>query len=150
MDDLLTARLCTALMRIGTKMATGFDQHFAPLGLSQAHFRFLLAVWEEGGIAGIAPSALAEHLLVERATVSVLGNVLVERGLIERRPGEDRRSHKLVLTANGGALLQQAVPRAVILADHTLGSIEPAHLLALRDHLALIEARLRASTPPEE
>ncbi|MFC4453544.1 MarR family winged helix-turn-helix transcriptional regulator [Deinococcus sonorensis] len=150
MDDLLASRVCTALMRIGTKMATGFDQHFAPLGLSQAQFRFLLAVWEEGGEAGIAPSALAEHLLVERATVSVLGNVLVERGLIERRPGEDRRSHKLALTATGGALLQRAVPRAVGLADYTLGTIEPAHLLALRDQLALIEARLRTAPPPEE
>lgn len=150
MDDLLTSRLCTALMRIGTKMATGFDQHFAALGLTQAQFRFLLAVWEEGGEEGIAPSALASHLLIERATVSVLGNALVERGLIERRPGENRRSHRLALTAQGGSLLERAVPRAVSLADYTLANIETAQLLALREHLGLIEARLRDYTPPEE
>ncbi len=150
MADLLTSRLCTALMRIGTRMATGFDQHFSTLGLSQAQFRFLLAVWEEGGPEGIAPSVLAEHLLVERATVSVLSTVLVDRGLIERRPGENRRSHRLALTAQGGALLQRAVPRAVSLADYTLATIDPAQLLALRDQLDLIEARLRAYTPPEE
>ena len=43
------------LMRIGTRMATGFDQHFAELGITQAQFRILLAVWEQGGAAGIAP-----------------------------------------------------------------------------------------------
>lgn len=150
MDDLLTSRLCTALMRIGTKMATGFDQHFAVLGLTQAQFRLLLAVWEEGGPEGIAPSVLAEHLLVERATISVLSTVLVDRGLIERRPGENRRSHKLALTAQGGALLQCAVPRAVRLADYTLANIDPAQLLALREQLDLIEARLRDYTPPKE
>ncbi|UQN09315.1 MarR family winged helix-turn-helix transcriptional regulator [Deinococcus sp. QL22] len=150
MDDLLTSRLCTALMRIGTKMATGFDQHFAALGLTQAQFRFLLAVWEEGEPDGIMPSVLAEHLLVERATVSVLSTLLVNRGLIERRPGENRRSHRLALTAQGGALLQQAVPRAIHLADYTLATIEPAQLLALSDQLNLIEARLRDYTPPEE
>ncbi len=150
MDDLLTSRLCTALMRIGTKMATGFDQHFAVLGLTQAQFRLLLAVWEEGGSEGIAPSVLAEHLLVERATISVLSTVLVDRGLIERRPGENRRSHKLALTAGGGDLLQRAVPRAISLADYTLATIDPAQLLALREQLDLIEARLRDFTPPEE
>ncbi|WP_216329096.1 MarR family winged helix-turn-helix transcriptional regulator [Deinococcus aestuarii] len=150
MDDLLTSRLCTALMRIGTKMATGFDQHFAALGLTQAQFRLLLAIWEEGGAQGIAPSVLADHLLIERATVSVLGNALVERGLIERRPGEDRRSHRLALTREGGDLLQRAVPRAVGLADYTLGTIEATQLLALREQLGLIEARLRDYTPPEE
>ena len=149
MDDLLTSRLCTALMRIGTKMATGFDQHFVPLGLTQAQFRLMLAIWEEGGAEGIAPSALADHLLIERASVSVLGNTLVERGLIERRPGENRRSHRLTLTAQGGALLQRAVPRAISLADYTLSTIEPAQLLALQEQLDLIEARLRDYTPPE-
>lgn len=137
-------------MRVGTKMATGFDQHFSGLGLTQAQFRFLLAVWEEGGPEGIMPSALAEHLLIERGTVSVLATALVNAGLLERRPGENRRSHRLALTAQGGALLQQAVPRAVALADHTLTGLDTAHRLSLRSALDTIEATLRDWTPPPD
>ena len=29
-------------MRVGTRMATGFDQHFAEFGIMQAQFRALL------------------------------------------------------------------------------------------------------------
>lgn len=147
-NDLLASQLCTALMRIGTRMATGFDQYFSGLGLTQAQFRFLLAVWEEGGLEGIMPSSLAGHLLIERGTVSVLATALVKAGLIERRPGENRRSHRLALTAQGGALLQQSVPRAVTLADHTLAGLDAAHRLALRAALDTIEATLRDWTPP--
>lgn len=150
MDDLLASRLCTALMRLGTRMAAGFDQHFARSGLTQAQFRLLLAVWEEGGGQGITPSDLADYLLVERATVSGLAAALVDRGLCERRPGENRRSHRLALTERGGELLGRVVPRAVRLADYTLSSLTPAQLLALREGLETIEARLRDYAPPEE
>ncbi|HET9480124.1 MAG TPA: MarR family transcriptional regulator, partial [Candidatus Polarisedimenticolia bacterium] len=95
----LPSWLCTALMRIGTRMAAGFDQRFAGSGVTQAQFRLLLAVRQEGGPEGVAPSALADHLLIERASVTFLANCLVERGLLERRPGENRRSHRLRLTA---------------------------------------------------
>ena len=88
--------------------------------------------------------------LLNSLTASVLSTVLVDRGLIERRPGENRRSHKLALTAEGGGLLQRTVPRAISLADYTLATIDPAQLLALREQLDLIEARLRDFTPPEE
>ena len=79
-DKLLASWVCRALMRIGTRMATGFDQHFAELGVTQAQFRILLAVWEQGGAQGIAPSVLANHFLIERSTISILTNRMVERG----------------------------------------------------------------------
>jgi DNA-binding MarR family transcriptional regulator len=146
----LSAWVCTALMRIGTRMATGFDQHFAGLGITQAQFRVLLAVWRQGGDEGIAPSVLADHLLIERGTVSVLTNRMVERGWLQRRPGENRRTYRLALTKTGGQVLQEVVPRAVALADHTLSGISLKQLRQMRTNLELIEARLRDYTPPEE
>jgi DNA-binding MarR family transcriptional regulator len=146
----LSAWVCTALMRIGTRMATGFDQHFAGLGITQAQFRVLLAVWQQGGDEGIAPSVLADHLLIERGTVSVLTNRMVERGWLQRRPGENRRTYRLALTKTGGQVLQEVVPRAVALADHTLSGISLKQLRQMRTNLELIEARLRDYTPPEE
>jgi DNA-binding MarR family transcriptional regulator len=99
----LASWICTALMRIGTRMATGFDQHFATLGITQAQFRILLAVWEEGGEEGIAPSALADYLLIERGTVSVLTDRLVRGGWLFRKQGESRRTYRLMLTDAGQA-----------------------------------------------
>ncbi|MGZ9223639.1 MAG: MarR family winged helix-turn-helix transcriptional regulator [Anaerolineales bacterium] len=152
-DKLLTSWICTALMRIGTRMATGFDQHFAELGITQAQFRILLAVWEQGGAEGIAPSVLAHNLLIERGTISVLTNRMVERGWLERRPGENRRTFRLTLTPTGRQLLEKVIPLAVELADHTLSGISPAQLGQMRANLELIESRLRGFTPlakPEE
>jgi DNA-binding MarR family transcriptional regulator len=140
-DDLVPSFLCTALMRIGTRMATTFDRYFADAGITQALFRTLLAVCDEGGEEGITPSALAEHLLIERATVSVLATRLVERGLLARLPGENRRTFRLVLTAEGHALLQRVIPRAVDLADETMAGIERRDLEHALSLLNLIERR---------
>jgi DNA-binding MarR family transcriptional regulator len=152
-DDLLSSWVCTALMRIGVKMVTGFDRHFAELGLTQAQFRILLAVdgasrdHSAGGQQGIAPSVLAEQLLIERGTVSVLTNRMVERGWLARLPGENRRTFRLVLTPAGAHLLEQAIPRAIALAAHTLAGIPHDQLAELRTQLIIIEARLREYTP---
>jgi DNA-binding MarR family transcriptional regulator len=144
----LPAWVCTALMRIGTRMATGFDQHFAEAGITQAQFRILLAVWEQGGAEGIAPSALADYLLIERGTVSVLTNSMVKQGWLSRQPGENRRTYRLVVTPAGEQRLKQAIPRALALAEHTLHGISRKELRQLRARLELIEARLRDFTPP--
>lgn len=149
-DDYLQARVCTALMRLGTRMAAGFDQHFKPLGITQAQFRTLLAIWEQGGAEGIAPSALAEHLLIERATVSVLTSRMVEQGWVARKPGENRRTFRLVMTDAGTELLQRLIPRATALANDTLSDIADDQLHQMHAALELVEARLRAPTPAEE
>ena len=142
---MLTPVLCTALMRIGTRMAAVFDQHFTALGVTQAQFRLMLAVWEEGGEVGITPSALADHLLIERATISVLTQRMVERGLLERRAGENRRTFRLALTESGRALLFEVIPHAVALAEETLNDVSPAHLRELRAILDAVERQLRSA-----
>lgn len=141
-EDPIPSLLCTALMRIGTRMATEFDQKFARFGLTQAQFRLLLAIWKAGE-AGIAPSTLAEQLLIERATVSVLTTRLVERGWLARKPGENRRTFQLALTEVGGARLQEALPHAVALADETLAGFRREDLRETLALLNILEARLR-------
>jgi DNA-binding MarR family transcriptional regulator len=136
-------------MRIGTRMATGFDQHFAGLGITQAQFRILLAVWTEGRAEGIAPSVLAQHLLIERGTVSILTNRMVELGWLARKPGENRRTYRLTLTPTGQKLLEKVIPLAVELADETLSGISSTQLNQLRISLEAIESRLRGLIPYE-
>ena len=123
-------------------MATIFDQHFAEHRITQAQFRVLLAV-ENGGPAGIAPSILADTLLIERATVSVLTSRLVERGLLARQPGENRRTFNLALTGEGASLLHRIIPAAIALADRTLIGLDKTQLQELRVQLETLEAHLR-------
>ncbi|MEO7719196.1 MAG: MarR family transcriptional regulator [Capsulimonas sp.] len=141
-DDLLTSEVCTALMRIGTRMAMVFDRTFRELDLTQAQFRLLIAMYDVNDV-GIAPSDLAEALLIERATVTVLTARLVDRGLVVRMPGVNRRTHFLKLTEEGVALLERAIPSAVRLADAALMGIERGDLEQARMRLETIEARLR-------
>ena len=147
------SRVCMALMRLGTRMATVFDQRFASLDITQAQFRTLLAVWEQSGAAGgggVAPSALAEHLLLERATVTVLTTRLVERGLLAREPGPNRRTFRLVLTRAGEERLRTVIPAAMALAEETLRDVDRDDLARLEGMLEAIEARVRASGAENE
>jgi DNA-binding MarR family transcriptional regulator len=144
-DAYLPSKVCTALMRIGTRMATGFDQHFAPLGITQAQFRILLAIGDRGDKDGVTPSVLAEHLLIERATVSVLTTRMVEQGWLARKPGENRRTFRLVLTKAGGKKLEALIPLAVALANQTVSDISHAQLRQMHASLELVETRLRAA-----
>ena len=149
-DDLLPSHLCTALMRIGTRMAAGFDHHFTPHGITQAQFRVLLAVWEQGGAGGIAPTPRAAYQGIERGPRYRLTSRMVERGWLERTPGENRRTFRLVLTTTGGQTLQEMAPRAIALANHTLAGITAEDLSRMLGNLESVEARLRADAGLEE
>jgi DNA-binding MarR family transcriptional regulator len=142
-DPELASRVCLALMRVGTRMAVGFDQHFAHFGITQAQFRLLIAVWNCGGSEGATPSALADYLFLERATVSVMINKLLGEGLLAKLPGENRRSYKLTLTEKSGKLLRSMGPDATALANTTLEAFSPTELYQLEAHLKALEQRLR-------
>jgi DNA-binding MarR family transcriptional regulator len=54
---------------------------------------------------GVTQSRLAQAVNLDRSTMVGVVDVLEERGLIERRRGEDRRTNGLWLTRNGRALV---------------------------------------------
>lgn len=142
-DPELASRVCLALMRVGTRMAVGFDQRFAHFGITQAQFRLLIAVWNCGGREGATPSALADYLFLERATVSVMINKLLGEGLLAKLPGENRRSYKLTLTEKSGTLMRSMGPEATALADTTLSAFSATELHQLEASLKALEQRLR-------
>ncbi|MBX3006345.1 MAG: MarR family transcriptional regulator [Anaerolineales bacterium] len=139
----LESEVCTALIRVGTRMAAGFDQRFAEFSLTQAQFRTLVGVIMLDRGEGITPSELADHLFVERATLSVVAQALVKRGLLVRRPGANRRSHRLSLTEAGIAILQQSIAPALQLADETVQGLSQAALQNMLASLNHLEAHLR-------
>ncbi len=142
MDD-KALLICSALVRLGTRIATGFDQRFSDLDVSQAQYRIMLGIKNYANSAGVAPSTLANQLLIERGTMSVLSNRMVDRGWLERLPGENRRSLRLRLTSKGRKLLEKVVPRSIELADQLLAEFSPRQLDLIQTYLHQIEDRLR-------
>lgn len=144
-EELLASIICTTLMRVGIRMATLFDQSLSSYGITQAQFRVLMGVKELGNEAGVAPSVLADHLLIERGTVTVLTSRMVELGWLSRAPGENRRTFRLCMTKLGGAKFQEVVPAAIALADQTLEGASLEELKQVLDRLAKLEDHLRAA-----
>jgi DNA-binding MarR family transcriptional regulator len=142
------SRICLALMRVGIRMAAGFNQHFDKLGLTQAQFRVVLAVWNLGGGAGVTPSELAAYLFLERASVSVLLKKLFDKQLLAPQAGENRRSYRVTLTEQGVALLRRASPTAQSLADATFEGFDAADVQRFEEMVHTLEMRLRSDSQP--
>lgn len=134
-------QLCTQLMRIGTFMATSFDRDMAEVGLSQAQLRTFLSLLSEP----LSPGTLAERSMLEKATVSLVVQRMVESGWLERLPGQNRRTHLLSITALGHQVLSQAIPRANDLADRTLAPLSDPELSQLLQLLGKLETHMRNS-----
>lgn len=88
---------------------------------------------------GVTQSRLAEAVGLDRSTLVGLIDGLEERGLVERRRGEDRRTNGLWLTRSGRALLARTKRR---IEQHEqriasrLSGTERAQLLLLLGKLA--------------
>ena len=127
-------------------MATLFDQNLAGHGITQAQFRVMWGIRELGDEAGVAPSILADHLLIERGTVTVLTNRMVQLGWLSRMPGENRRTFRLCLTQAGRSKFREAIPPAILLADRVTDGADREELQQVLKHLAELESHLRANS----
>jgi len=89
--------------------------------------------------AGVTQSGLAEAVGLDRSTMVGLVDKLEERGLIERRRGEDRRTNRLWLTRSGRALVVH-LKRRIALHERRvaakLTAAERAELIALLEKLS--------------
>jgi DNA-binding MarR family transcriptional regulator len=85
-----------------------YDRALAPAGLKTSAYSILARIDREGAQT---IGSLAASLAMDRTTLSREIAPLVERGLVEVRPGEcDRRQKVLALSPAGRALLKRARP----------------------------------------
>lgn len=75
-------------------------EELAPFGLTPAKLTALLLIRDN---AACDQTALGRALGVNRSSAMKIVNTLVDRGLVERRPGRDARSNALHLTPAGEA-----------------------------------------------
>jgi DNA-binding MarR family transcriptional regulator len=86
--------------------------------------------------AGVTQSGLAQAVGLDRSTMVGLLDRLEERGLIERRRGEDRRTNELWLTRSGRTLVAQLKRRIAVHERRVAARLTAAERTAL---IALLE-----------
>jgi DNA-binding MarR family transcriptional regulator len=102
------ACLCLHVQRAARALARRFDEVLRPLDLTQGQFSLLTSLNrpEPPSIGSVA--AL---LAMDRTTLTAALKPLERRGLVKVAiDKDDKRSHRLTLTAAGSALLRKAFP----------------------------------------
>ncbi|WP_425052662.1 MarR family winged helix-turn-helix transcriptional regulator [Psychromarinibacter sp. S121] len=100
--------LCLHVQRAARALARRFDEALRPFGLTNGQFSLLMSLNrpEPPRI-----SDLVDLLAMDRTTLTAALKPLTRRGLVVMKPDEkDARSRRLLLSAEGEAVLAQALP----------------------------------------
>jgi MarR family transcriptional regulator, transcriptional regulator for hemolysin len=84
------------------------EQTLRAFGLTHPQFGVLARLRER---EGLTQQDLSEGLLLDKSNLCRILTLLEGAGLLERKPdGEDRRANRILLTARGRRVLDQAIP----------------------------------------
>src|SRR5215212_8694112 len=89
---------CLALRQAARRVTQFYDQALAPVGLRITQYPILAWIAAEGPMP---MKALADLLVMDRATLGHNLRPLLTAGLVELAVGEDRRSRTVTLTDAG-------------------------------------------------
>jgi DNA-binding MarR family transcriptional regulator len=99
--------MCYWLRRAARVTTRNFDRHFKKSKLQATQFTVLAILM---GQKDIGVTELSDWLVIERTGLLRNLRVLETRGLIDIRPGKDRRQRRLSLTRRGRAAAIEALP----------------------------------------
>ena len=88
-------------------MTRRYDQALKPLGVRSTQLPILV---EAALHDRVNVFTLADHLMVDRTTLSRNLALLERKGWITIAPGADRRTREVCLTRLGDSILRQAIP----------------------------------------
>jgi DNA-binding MarR family transcriptional regulator len=103
------ARECLAFrIRMLNRMVTSiYDEALSKAGLKVSQFTVLVAVSNR---ENCRPSELAKVLQMDESTLSRNVERMCARGWLRLEPDEDRRSHLIMITDKGMAMIEKAYP----------------------------------------
>ena len=134
LDNFIPYRLSVTSNLVSGTIARAYEELF---GLRIPEWRLIAVIAEHDGItqAGIGARTRMDKVTVSRAAAS-----LWERGLVARAAHpDDRRSHRLRLTARGRALHAEVAPKALELEARIFGGFDRAELAAFTAMLRRID-----------
>ena len=118
-----------------------FSEALEPLSLTPIRVLALAYVMQH---VGCDQSSLGGVLGMGRASAMLLVDKLEGLGYIERRPGADRRSNALVVTAAGETAFREALEMEQILSDEVFGWMSSDHLNNLLSDIDEMHRRTRS------
>ena len=95
------------LRMLGRVVTALYDDALRPHGLRVSQLSILTAL---GWSRGLRPSDLARLLHMDKSTVTRDVKRLLKRGWLEQVRGDDARTHTLILTEAGDAMLEKVLP----------------------------------------
>lgn len=107
LGDMAAQCACTNMRKASRAVTMLFDEMLAPCGLRSTQFAILvaIAVAEPPSLA-----RLARELVMDSSTLARNLKPLESRGLISKTTAGDKRRRGIVVTEEGRALIDQAVP----------------------------------------
>jgi DNA-binding MarR family transcriptional regulator len=133
---------CLPLRQATRRVTQLYDQAFAELDLRATQWALLAEAERRGPIA---INALAEWLVMDRATLGHNLRPLQARGLVKLTVGSDRRSREVTLTAAGRRLVEEGRrlwERAQRAFEKEVGTTTAAQLRGLLQQVAATEFTL--------
>ncbi|HAF42244.1 MAG TPA: MarR family transcriptional regulator [Sphingobium sp.] len=125
LDSLVGYRIKRANLRMDEDARAALADH----DLSPAKMTALILIRDN---PGCDQTALGRALSINRSSAMKLVNILVDKGLIERRPGRDLRTNALLLLPHGEQQLK-AMMKAVRASDARMTArLSPDEILTLR------------------
>jgi DNA-binding MarR family transcriptional regulator len=82
---------------------------------------------------------MSETLQISEAAISKMTNVLVQKGMVDRLPGKDRRCHELKLTKEGKKTLQNLSKALKKILDTKLKELTRNEISQLKQGLVVLE-----------
>jgi DNA-binding MarR family transcriptional regulator len=134
LHEYLPYRLSVAANAVSRLIAGAYEARFA---LKIPQWRLIAVLADEGPLT---QQALCGRTIMDKVTVMRAAQALLQRRLIKRLPnGEDRRSHRLAMTAAGQRLYDQIVPMALEYQARLLSGIERSDIAKLEQLLRRLE-----------
>jgi len=135
---------CARLRKLTRRITAVYDQELAPTGLRITQYSMLMALQHLGGDTGLPVSELADHMDMDRTTLTRNLKPLIDQGFARlAADAADGRVRRALITPQGGAALAAARPhwlRAQKDINRTLG--EP-NVAALHDWLDQVTPAFR-------
>ena len=98
---------CLNLRKAVRVLTQAYDEKLRPAGVRSTQLPLLVTLAAEGTMT---LSQLAEAVVMDQTTLSRNLKPLKERGLIEIRPGQDRRVREISLTRAGENVIRDSKP----------------------------------------
>ena len=106
-----------------------FERHFRGAGIRSTQFSLLVQLMRRGPLS---IGELAQHLGIERTTLTRNVALVEKKGLVDSAPGEDARSRIISVTRKGQAAVAAALPKWHKAQAATVEAVGKASADALR------------------